>query len=110
MCKEVRDFKVPGGKEGKVTTIGDLIDRTPKHLISKVMLEEKIFDTWFGGRTVLLGDGMFCLFVIYLGFVLPYSRRTYVPPYALRLSYSMPQGIRFDRNNAPMAHGVSNTM
>ncbi|KAG0362309.1 hypothetical protein BG005_006139 [Podila minutissima] len=56
MCKEVRDFKVPGGKEGKVTTIGDLIDRTPKHLISKVMLEEKIFDTWFGGRTVLLGD------------------------------------------------------
>ncbi|KAG0090463.1 hypothetical protein BGZ93_007368 [Podila epicladia] len=56
MCKEVRDFKVPGGREGKVTTIGDLIDRTPKHLISKVMLEEKIFHTWFGGRTVLLGD------------------------------------------------------
>ncbi|KFH66160.1 hypothetical protein MVEG_08261 [Podila verticillata NRRL 6337] len=56
MCKEVRDFKVPGGKDGKVTTMGDLIDRTPKHLISKVMLEEKVFDTWYGGRTVLLGD------------------------------------------------------
>lgn len=57
MCKEVRDFKLPGGKDGALITIGDLIDRTPKDLISKVMLEEKVFDTWYGGRTVLLGDG-----------------------------------------------------
>ncbi|KAG0360521.1 hypothetical protein BG005_010545 [Podila minutissima] len=56
MCKEVRDFKLPGGKDGALITIGDLIDRTPKNLISKVMLEEKVFDTWFSGRTVLLGD------------------------------------------------------
>ncbi|KAG0330714.1 hypothetical protein BG000_011560 [Podila horticola] len=56
MCKEVRHFKIPGGKDGEILTIGDLIDRTPKDLISKVMLEEKIFDTWYGGRTVLLGD------------------------------------------------------
>ncbi|KAG0331371.1 hypothetical protein BG004_001698 [Podila humilis] len=55
MCKIVRDFRVPGGKGGKLT-VGDLIDRTPKHLISKVMLEEKVFQTWYGGRTVLLGD------------------------------------------------------
>ncbi|KAG0346663.1 hypothetical protein BG005_000616 [Podila minutissima] len=54
MCKEVRDFPVPGGN-GKLV-FGDLIDRTPKEYISKVMLEEKLFDTWFGGRTVLLGD------------------------------------------------------
>lgn len=53
MCKEVRDFPVPRAN----MTIGDLIDATPKELISKVMLEEKIFDTWHGGRTVLLGDG-----------------------------------------------------
>lgn len=58
MCEEVRDFTVPGGKDGQVLTMGDLIDRTPKDLISKVMLEEKVFDTWFSGRTVLLGDGM----------------------------------------------------
>ncbi|KAG0030886.1 hypothetical protein BGZ82_007224 [Podila clonocystis] len=57
MCRQVRHFKVPGGKEGQVLTMGDLIDRTPKNLISKVMLEEKVFKTWFGGRTVLLGDG-----------------------------------------------------
>ncbi|KFH66086.1 hypothetical protein MVEG_08187 [Podila verticillata NRRL 6337] len=56
MCKEVRDFKLPGGKDGALITLGDLIDRTPKDLISKVMLEEKVFDTWYGGRTVLLGD------------------------------------------------------
>ncbi|KAF9319786.1 hypothetical protein BG003_008080 [Podila horticola] len=53
MCKEVRDFPVPRAN----MTIGDLIDATPKELISKVMLEEKLFDTWHGGRTVLLGDG-----------------------------------------------------
>ncbi|KAI7825305.1 hypothetical protein BC939DRAFT_127218 [Gamsiella multidivaricata] len=37
-------------------TYGDLIDRTPKHLISRVMFEEKGFRTWYGGRTVLIGD------------------------------------------------------
>lgn len=57
MCKQVRHFKIPGGKDGRVLTMGDLIDRTPKHLICKVMLEEKLFNTWYGGRTVLLGDG-----------------------------------------------------
>ncbi|KFH66083.1 hypothetical protein MVEG_08184 [Podila verticillata NRRL 6337] len=56
MCNEVRDFKLHGGKDGKVLTMGDMIDRTPKGMISKVMLEEKLFDTWYGGRTVLIGD------------------------------------------------------
>ncbi|KAF8979484.1 hypothetical protein BGZ52_004854 [Haplosporangium bisporale] len=56
MCNEVRHFKMPGGKDGKVMTVGDYIDRTPKHLISKVTLEEKVFQTWYGGRTVLIGD------------------------------------------------------
>ncbi|KAF9383018.1 hypothetical protein CPC16_009091 [Podila verticillata] len=56
MCKQVRHFKVPGDKEGQILTMGDLIDRTPKDLISKVVLEEKVFETWFNGRTVLLGD------------------------------------------------------
>ncbi|KAF8939493.1 hypothetical protein EDD21DRAFT_442467 [Dissophora ornata] len=51
MCNEVRDFPFPHG-----ITIGDYIDRTPKELISKVMLEEKLFETWHDGRTVLLGD------------------------------------------------------
>ncbi|KAG0222789.1 hypothetical protein B0O80DRAFT_499317 [Mortierella sp. GBAus27b] len=53
MCKQVRDFPVPRNK----LTLGDLIDNTPKDLISKVMLEEKLFDTWYGGRIVLIGDG-----------------------------------------------------
>ncbi|KAG0352944.1 hypothetical protein BG005_007693 [Podila minutissima] len=56
MCKEVRDFPIPGGINNNLT-LGDLIDKTPQHLISKVMLEEKVFDTWYHGRTVLLGDG-----------------------------------------------------
>ncbi|KAG0209567.1 hypothetical protein BGX33_005462 [Mortierella sp. NVP41] len=54
MCDETRDFLIPFGT-GKMT-LGDIYDRTPKELISKVMLEEKIFKTWFSGRTVLLGD------------------------------------------------------
>ncbi|KAG0082836.1 hypothetical protein BGZ93_002184 [Podila epicladia] len=56
MCKEVRHFKLPSGEEGKSLSIGDLIDKSPKDLISKVMLEEKVFDSWYDRRTVLLGD------------------------------------------------------
>ncbi len=55
MCKDVHDFPIPGGIDGNLT-MGVLIDNTPKELISKVMLEEKVFDTWFADRTVLLGD------------------------------------------------------
>ncbi|KAG0079885.1 hypothetical protein BGZ93_003069 [Podila epicladia] len=56
LAREVRHFKVPGGKDGKVLTLGDYIDKTPKHSMSKVILEEIVFDTWYNGRTVLLGD------------------------------------------------------
>ncbi|KAF9370612.1 hypothetical protein CPB97_002612 [Podila verticillata] len=56
MCSQVRDLKIPGGKDGKQLTIGDLIDRTPKDRISKVTLEEKLFETWSHGRAVLIGD------------------------------------------------------
>ncbi|KAG0025770.1 hypothetical protein BGZ81_006858 [Podila clonocystis] len=57
MCRQVRHFKVTGGKEGQILTMGDLIDRTPKNLISKVMLEEKVFKH---GSVV----GLFCLAMI----------------------------------------------
>ncbi|KAI1319716.1 hypothetical protein EDD11_003410 [Mortierella claussenii] len=53
MCNEARNFPIPGGVNGDLT-LGELIDQTP--LVSKVMLEEKVFDTWYSGRTVLLGD------------------------------------------------------
>jgi len=33
-----------------------VIDRTPKERLSKVMLEDKYFSTWFHKRTVLMGD------------------------------------------------------
>ncbi|GJJ72577.1 salicylate hydroxylase [Entomortierella parvispora] len=54
MCDEVRDFAIPNGPSG--STLGTLIDLTPKELISKVTLEEKVFQTWYSGRTVLIGD------------------------------------------------------
>ncbi|KAF9563298.1 hypothetical protein EC968_004882 [Mortierella alpina] len=54
MCQQTRDFPIPGGSGTMV--LGDLFDRTPQDLISKVMLEEKVFETWYAGRTVLLGD------------------------------------------------------
>ncbi|KAG0084402.1 hypothetical protein BGZ93_001261 [Podila epicladia] len=56
LAREVRPFKVPGGKDGKVLTLGEYVDRTPRNSMSKVMLEEMVFDTWYSGRTVLLGD------------------------------------------------------
>ncbi|KAG0279883.1 hypothetical protein BGZ95_011986 [Linnemannia exigua] len=55
MCDETRDFPLPLGG-GKTGTLGDLYDSTPKELLSKVMLEEKVFETWYHGRVVLLGD------------------------------------------------------
>ncbi|KAF9388181.1 hypothetical protein CPB97_001481 [Podila verticillata] len=58
MCKEIKDFPILSG-DGTLT-MNDLFERSPKHLISKVMIEEKIFKTWFSGRTVLLGDGAVC--------------------------------------------------
>lgn len=56
MCEEVKDFPIITG-QGKTFTLQDMMDRTPKELISKVMLEEKVFKTWYDRRTVLIGDG-----------------------------------------------------
>ncbi|KAG0373918.1 hypothetical protein BGX24_011062 [Mortierella sp. AD032] len=55
MCEQVKGFPIVAGGDKKLT-MGDLIKWTPKELISKVMLEEKIFKTWHHCRTVLLGD------------------------------------------------------
>ncbi|KAG0256406.1 hypothetical protein BG011_004572 [Mortierella polycephala] len=55
MCQDVYNFPIPGGVDGKLT-IGTLIDSTPKELISKVMQSEKVFETWYSERTVLMGD------------------------------------------------------
>ncbi|KAG0312636.1 hypothetical protein BGZ97_010996, partial [Linnemannia gamsii] len=55
MCEEVKDFPIITG-QGKTFTLQDMMDRTPKELISKVMLEEKVFKTWYDRRTVLIGD------------------------------------------------------
>ncbi|KAF9897907.1 hypothetical protein BX616_004780 [Lobosporangium transversale] len=53
MCQEVRHFPIPGGVNNDLT-LGDLIDMTPN--ASKVIPEEKVFETWYSGRVVLLGD------------------------------------------------------
>lgn len=46
LAKEVGHFNVPGGKDGEVRTLGEYVYRTPKYIMSKVMLEEIAFDTW----------------------------------------------------------------
>ncbi|KAG0354423.1 hypothetical protein BC939DRAFT_493328 [Gamsiella multidivaricata] len=50
MIKEIRDFATPYGP------LGQFIDMTPRDRISKVFLEEKMFETWYYGRAVLIGD------------------------------------------------------
>ncbi|KAG0276776.1 hypothetical protein BGZ96_003142 [Linnemannia gamsii] len=45
MCEEVKDFPVISGGDKKLT-LQYLMDLTPKDQISKVMLEEKVFETW----------------------------------------------------------------
>ncbi|KAF9361463.1 hypothetical protein BGX34_007124 [Mortierella sp. NVP85] len=51
MIKEIYNFATPYGP------IGQFIDKTPPERISKVYLEEKMFETWHHGRVVLIGDG-----------------------------------------------------
>ncbi|KAF9357900.1 hypothetical protein BGX34_009155 [Mortierella sp. NVP85] len=53
MCEQVKDFPIPCGPGLKMS---DLIQCTDRDKISKVMLEEKLFETWSYGRVVLLGD------------------------------------------------------
>ncbi|KAF9896849.1 hypothetical protein BX616_006649, partial [Lobosporangium transversale] len=38
-------------------TMGEIIEATPKEMRSRVVLEEKVFETWHHGRVVLIGDG-----------------------------------------------------
>ncbi|KAF9132819.1 hypothetical protein BGX30_012514 [Mortierella sp. GBA39] len=52
LIDEVKDFPITFGG-----TLGDVIEATPKDRISKVMLEEKLFETWHYRNVVLLGDG-----------------------------------------------------
>ncbi|KAF9358948.1 hypothetical protein BGX26_000554 [Mortierella sp. AD094] len=59
MIKEIYNFPIKNGSDGnggRLRTLGDLIDATRAELISKVFIEEKLFETWYGGRTVLIGD------------------------------------------------------
>ncbi|KAF9371991.1 hypothetical protein CPB97_001550 [Podila verticillata] len=57
MCKEVRNFKLPGGKDGNLT-LGDLIDKTPKDRICKVMLEEKLNPAGGAGALLAIHDAV----------------------------------------------------
>ncbi|KAG9069061.1 hypothetical protein KI688_009952 [Linnemannia hyalina] len=54
MIKEVHDFPIKLG--GGAGVLGDIIDATPPDVVSKVMLEEKLFEQWSHGRIVLIGD------------------------------------------------------
>ncbi|KAG0046656.1 hypothetical protein BGZ83_008197 [Gryganskiella cystojenkinii] len=51
LSEQIRHVRAPFG-----LTMGDLLDVTPKGTVTKVMLEEKLFETWHHGRTVLIGD------------------------------------------------------
>ncbi|KAG0300253.1 hypothetical protein BGZ97_003324, partial [Linnemannia gamsii] len=54
MCEETQGFPIP--LNGEMKTMGDIYALTPKEFVSKVMREEKVFETWYSGRVVLLGD------------------------------------------------------
>ncbi|KAG0338360.1 hypothetical protein BG004_007262 [Podila humilis] len=56
LAAEVRDFRVPGGRNGTELTLGDYLDKTPARHLSKVVLEEIVFEKWYHKRAVLLGD------------------------------------------------------
>ncbi|KAF8928406.1 hypothetical protein EDD21DRAFT_188595 [Dissophora ornata] len=51
MSYEYRELKTTYG-----CALGDLMDKTPKGAMAKVMLEEKFCKTWYAGRVALMGD------------------------------------------------------
>ncbi|KAG0013119.1 hypothetical protein BGZ80_011274 [Entomortierella chlamydospora] len=51
MLDQFKDFPCSFGG-----TMKEILDATPRNLISKVFLEEKVFKTWYNGRSVLIGD------------------------------------------------------
>ncbi|KAG0308736.1 hypothetical protein BGZ98_007012 [Dissophora globulifera] len=51
MIKEIRDLPTIYGP------VSRFIDATPQDRISHAFMEEKMFETWFHERTVLIGDG-----------------------------------------------------
>ncbi|KAF9912574.1 hypothetical protein EC991_009999 [Linnemannia zychae] len=55
MCEEIKDFPIISGGD-QILTLEDLMDRTSKEQMSKVILEEKVYKTWYDCRTVLIGD------------------------------------------------------
>ncbi|KAF9154192.1 hypothetical protein BG015_001649 [Linnemannia schmuckeri] len=55
MCRKIKDFPIISGGD-KILTLKDLMDHTPQNQVSKIMLEEKVFKTWYHCRTVLIGD------------------------------------------------------
>ncbi|KAF8946751.1 hypothetical protein BGZ47_011495 [Haplosporangium gracile] len=56
MCEQIKDSPIISGDKKKKLTVQFLLDNSPKRQISKVKLEEKVFETWYSGRTVLIGD------------------------------------------------------
>ncbi|KAF8977859.1 hypothetical protein BGZ46_007059 [Entomortierella lignicola] len=50
-CAIIQDLPVPSGG-----TIADVIQCTKRDFITKVMVEEKHYKTWYYGRTVLVGE------------------------------------------------------
>jgi hypothetical protein len=51
LIRSVAHFKTPYG------TLGELINATPKDTVSRVFLEDMLYQTWHHNRTVLIGDG-----------------------------------------------------
>ncbi|KAG0220085.1 hypothetical protein B0O80DRAFT_163634 [Mortierella sp. GBAus27b] len=51
MSKAIRHLPGPDGG-----TMGELLDSTDRQTVSRVILEERFFRTWYGRRTVLIGD------------------------------------------------------
>jgi len=88
MCEETSKFPVPIG-DGTMT-LGDVYELTPKDMVSKVMLEEKVFDTWYSGRIVLLGDCK-CTLGLWSNGGMTYLRTLDKPTLILSHPLSMPQ-------------------
>ncbi|KAG0019166.1 hypothetical protein BGZ80_006215 [Entomortierella chlamydospora] len=58
MIEKVRDFPIPSGAEGMNLTLADLIDETPRELISRVPLEGKMYPSGSQGANTAVQDAI----------------------------------------------------
>ncbi|KAG0345461.1 hypothetical protein BG004_003698 [Podila humilis] len=74
-------------ENGIILTLGDYIDKTPAQYLSKVVLEEIVFEKWYYKRAVLIGDELKTVFEEYRKERYPVAKAAFENSQLFRLNF-----------------------